>query len=400
MSSDYFCIFAGGGIRGVAYIGALQAFKQYGINITGLAGSSVGAIFASLYAVGFDSEEIKEIAFNTNFELFSDLNFKLGKNFGFCKGDSFLQWFREKIERKYYGDQYEKDVNKPVKFKDLTKDLVIIATNLSNGTCKVHSKIETPDEEIAKAVRASISIPGFFKPVWNNDECLIDGDIVGNFPSWRFENYLLSNTDSRILELRLENIQTPRKISNPVEYFNAILDSTYNVSSELLSRLYGQNDCFDLLRIDVGNVSIIDFNMSARDRETLINKGFDSVKFYFDKSLLEKKKLIFEIYTSLYKMLEIILKEVSANKIHKASVLVGELALFAFENKEVIKKDIFSQIVAMREVFKNNINLMPLLNITTLKNKEEVVKSTKYCLKNIEVELQRLKAYIDKYGND
>lgn len=399
MSTDYFCIFAGGGVRGIAYLGALQAFKQYGINITGLAGSSVGAIFASLHAVGYEYEEIKEIAFNTNYELFKDLNFKLGRNFGICKGDSFLQWFREQIERKFYGEEYDKNSAKPVKFKDLSKDLIIIATNLSNGTCKVHSKFETPDEEIAKAVRASISIPGFFKPVWHEEECLIDGDIVGNFPVWRFENHLLTNTTSRILELRLENIQKPRKISNPIEYFNAILDSTYNVSSELLYKLYGQNDSFDLVRINVGNVSIIDFNMPSQDREELVNKGFESVKNYFDNSLLEKKKQLSNIYVSLDKQLEVVLKEISSNKINKLLVSINESALFAFENKDYIKTDIFNQIIKLRELLKNNLNLMKFLNVITLKNKEIVLKEVQNCKENIEIEILNLNKYIEKYSN-
>jgi len=395
MVSDYFCIFAGGGVRGIAYLGVLQAFEKFEINMTGMAGSSVGAIFASLCALGFNYDEIREVAFNTNYELFSDLNFRLGKNFGICKGDSFLCWFREQIEKKYYGEQFDPKGNKPVKFKDIDKDLVIVATNLSDTSCKIYSRIETPDEEIAQAVRASISIPGFFKPVWNKDECLVDGDVIGNFPSWRFENYLISNTSSRILELRLENLQKPRKISNPIEYFGAILDSAYNVSSDLLCKLYGQNDGFDVIRIDIGNIAIIDFNISSEEREKLIMKGFNSVKSYFEDTLIYKKKVILETYINLQKFQKIFLDEISANKITQGRITFGEMLLFATENKDIISRNIFSQITEIREIFHKSLYHIMFLNICTLKNKSNFIKLLKLSLKGIENEIYSLKSYID-----
>jgi len=395
MSTDYFCIFAGGGVRGIAYLGVLQAFEKFGINITGMAGSSIGAIFASLYAAGFSYDEIKEIAFATNYELVSDLNFGLGKNFGICKGDSFLCWFRERIEKKYYGERFDPKGNEPVKFKDLDKDLVIVATNLSDVSCKIYSKVETPDEEIVQAVRASVSIPGFFKPVWNKDECLIDGDVIGNFPSWRFENYLISNTSSRILELRLENLQKPRKISNPIEYFGAILDSAYNVSSDLLFKLYGQNDGFDVIRIDIGNISIIDFNISAEEREKLVERGFNSVRSYFEGTLICKKKIILETYINLHKFLKIFLDEISSNKVTQGRITLGELLLFATENKNIISKNIFSEITEIKEIFQKNLYSVVLLNISALKNKKEVIKTINYSLKNVENEINSFNSYIE-----
>jgi NTE family protein len=395
MSSDYFCIFAGGGVRGIAYLGVLQAFEKFGINVTGMAGSSVGAIFASLYALGFNYDEIKEIAFNANYQLVSDLNFNLGKDFGICKGDSFLCWFREQVEKKYYGEKFDQNGNNPVRFRDLDKDLVIIATNLSNTTCKIYSRIETPDEEVAHAVRASISIPGFFKPVWNNDECLIDGDIIGNFPSWRFENHLISNTSSRILELRLENLQKPRKVSNPIEYFSTILDSAYNVSSDLLSKLYGQNDNYDIIRIDVGNISIIDFNISSQEREKLIKKGLDSVTEYFENTLVSKKKVILETYINLQRFLKSFFDEISSNKVTQGRITFGEMLLFMTENKDTVSRDIFSQITETREIFQKSLYHIMFLNICTLKNKSNFIKLLKANLKSIEDEISSLKCYID-----
>ena len=57
----YTCLFGGGAIRGVSYIGAVKALEELGIIPDRLAGSSVGSIFAALLAVGYNAEELKDI---------------------------------------------------------------------------------------------------------------------------------------------------------------------------------------------------------------------------------------------------------------------------------------------------------------------------------------------------
>ena len=65
-SIKYNCIFGGGGIRGMCYIGAIRALKELNIEINSIAGSSVGAVFAALLASGYGEEEIKELFFDFN----------------------------------------------------------------------------------------------------------------------------------------------------------------------------------------------------------------------------------------------------------------------------------------------------------------------------------------------
>ena len=62
----YNCIFGGGGVRGMCYVGALKALNELGIELNSIAGSSVGAVFASLLAAGYNDEEIKELFFEEN----------------------------------------------------------------------------------------------------------------------------------------------------------------------------------------------------------------------------------------------------------------------------------------------------------------------------------------------
>ena len=53
---------AGGGLKGIAHIGALQALKELGVKIDYLSGTSSGSIFALMYALGYNKEEMKEKA--------------------------------------------------------------------------------------------------------------------------------------------------------------------------------------------------------------------------------------------------------------------------------------------------------------------------------------------------
>ena len=107
--SEYFIIFGGGGVRGICYSGAYKALMEHNIKPTGFAGSSIGAVFASLVAVGYSPEEIYEMLSNTGFEMFIDINVGFKKELAaFSKGNIFLDWIKEKIEKKFYGDKYEK----------------------------------------------------------------------------------------------------------------------------------------------------------------------------------------------------------------------------------------------------------------------------------------------------
>lgn len=72
----YTCLFGGGAIRGISYVGAVKALEELEINPTTLAGSSVGSIIAALLAVGYDSKELKEIFLKVNFELLEIYNWE------------------------------------------------------------------------------------------------------------------------------------------------------------------------------------------------------------------------------------------------------------------------------------------------------------------------------------
>ena len=206
----YLCIFGGGAIRGFAYLGALEALREMNVEIKAYAGSSVGAVFGAFAALGFTSCELRDVFGEVNFDLFKDIQINLAKNFAISKGEFFLEWIRDSIEKKFYGEKYRKGQNNPVTFKDIDCDLIVVTSNLNGCTPYLFSKYTTPDFEVAQAVKISTALPGLLEPFEYDNKLLIDGDMMKSWPMWRI-NDLLCPEDCRILELSLIHISEPTR---------------------------------------------------------------------------------------------------------------------------------------------------------------------------------------------
>ena len=171
-----------------------------------VAGTSAGAIMASLVAAGYTGTELQEIVLDKqkmDFTKFEDRSFldKFGavgdiaeffKTRGMHSGDYFLGWIRDLLKAKgktTFGDLRDRNATDPKR----SYKLQVIASDLSARSMLVlpgdATKLGTdPDElEIAAAVRMSMSIPVFFKPVTMGGNEIVDGGLLSNFPLWLFD---------------------------------------------------------------------------------------------------------------------------------------------------------------------------------------------------------------------
>ena len=290
----YNCIFGGGGIRGICYIGAVKALQELNIEIDAIAGSSVGAVFSSFYAIGYSPDEIKKIMYEFSLNMFRDININIfSPDISMSKGEIFLDWLREKIERKFYDKNYKKGENKPVTFFDIDKNLQILTVDLNTNTPYIFSKETTPDVEIAFAIRASASLPGLMKPVNFNDAILVDGDLIKSWPAWKVYN-TLNNPDSRILEFRIEGSRINSDLKNPQDYVNSLINTIWYLSTENIFDLYSENDRYDYIIIDTKDIILFDFNLDTEIKNGLIEKGYNETKNYFVNILSKKRQQIKE----------------------------------------------------------------------------------------------------------
>ncbi len=391
----YTCLFGGGAIRGVSYIGAIKAMEELGLEVQTFGGSSVGSIIAGLLAVGYTAEELKEIFIKVNFELFKDISIGIGPLFAISKGEVFLEWVRELIETKFYGEKYKKGANRAVTFKDIEKNLVIITTNLSNFECKEFSRFETPDYEIASAIRISSCMPGLMKPIEYNNTLLVDGDLQKSLPMWKLSNNLVSR-DERILEFRLEGDYDKNNISG-IDYANAVYSCMTAMSTSFITSIYGDNDKYDYIVLNTGDIVIVDFNMNEAKRNELIESGYKQTMDYFTRTLTSKKIKIKKGYEKILSFTQKILKFISAKKIFKAKVELGELFIDLSDLNSIIDENDYNDIKAFKNLFLQNIKYPPLFGAIKLSNETLVKAELTRINNNFKEKVSDLCKYINKY---
>lgn len=393
-SLDYTCIFGGGAIRGMSYVGAVKAMEDLCISSNTIAGSSVGAVFAGLLAVGYSADELKEVFMQVNYELFRDIHFGFGKDFAISKGGIFLDWLRELIEKKYYGDKYKKDGNPPVTFADLDKNLIVITTDLTNFKYKEFSKFETPDFEVAYAIRISSTMPGLMKPVEESGSLLVDGDLQKSWPLWRLSRNLCPD-NQRVLEFRLEG-DYEGKGQNAVNFMNTIYSCVTSLATDFIIETYGYRDKFDYIKINTGSVVVVDFSLSREKRDELMNIGYLQTLDYFNVVLPKKKTEIVKYYRDILKQLTKVKKLIFSNKIKEAKAEIGLM----YMNSSYTRKFIDHQYNVMVDVFKDeflsNISLAALFGIYSLNNSELIKAQISSIELQYEEKVMELESFIFK----
>ena len=373
----YNCIFGGGGIRGICYIGAVKALSELNIELDAIAGSSVGAVFSSFYAIGYTPDEIKQIMYEFNLNMFRDININLfSPDISMSKGEIFLEWIREKIESKFYGENYKKGENKPVTFNDINKNLQILTVDLNTNTSYIFSKETTPDVEIAFAVRASASLPGLMKPVNYNDAILVDGDLIKSWPAWKVYSSL-NNHDSRILEFRIEGSRTSPDIKNPKDYVNSLINTIWYLSTENIFNLYNQNDRYDYIVIDTKEIILFDFNLDITEKDGLVEKGYIETKKYFTSILPHKRENILVCYNNIIKKLNILKNNINENNCEKSLFTIYELLSDMNEETKYIDKYYYELIQELKNSLLSNIK-KGFFNHRKINNSKQLVIKTEF----------------------
>lgn len=257
-------VFEGGGIKGLCYIGALRYLEERGIKIESVAGTSVGAIIASLIAAGYKSHELENIIDSLDYHSIWPQPQKKGirKTFDFVKKRYIyeikpLEVILDKLliakGKKTFGDV--KIGNK--------YHLKVIVTNIKNKDI-----IVVPDDlplyginpdlfSISKAICMSSSIPFVYPPYKVNNYSFVDGGLSDNFPIWLYDKNVIGfrvNKDSKLLGFFQKHFFKNRK------------------------NHYHEN----LVYIDTTDIKTTDFIYGIKIRQTLYNRGYYWTKVFFD----------------------------------------------------------------------------------------------------------------------
>ncbi|MFT6868503.1 MAG: NTE family protein [Cyclobacteriaceae bacterium] len=214
-------VFEGAGMRGLAYAGVIGEFESQGLmeQVEKVGGTSAGALTAMMISIGYNSIEIDDILRHTEFQKFNDgvvgAISRMNKNFGWFHGEAFMLWIESHIE--------SKTGNAEITFSELIESgflpLYITTTCVNKQKLYVLSHETYPNMKVKDAVRASVSIPLYFKAVFINEQgtsypnyedrkdldILVDGGIVGNYPIFLFDSLAVSERNEVV---RFPNYET------------------------------------------------------------------------------------------------------------------------------------------------------------------------------------------------
>lgn len=382
----YTCLFGGGAIRGLAYVGTIRALEELGVEFDIIGGSSVGSIFATLVACGYKSYELENLFMKVNFELFKDIHLGFGKNIALSKGEIFVDWLNELISRKH-----EHIKKRNITFNDIEQNLTIITTNLKNFNTQEFSKNETPDFEIAKAIRVSSSMPGLMPPYKFKGADLVDGDLQKASPMWRLTESL-RNCESRILEFRLEG-ECANESKNPLSFINTIYSCITDVATDFVSEIYGQNDRYDCVRINTGNIFFADFNLDKDSRRKLINSGYEQTMKYFKEFLPAKKEKLLKIYLKASQYLKHAYKGLKSNNVEEVQWWLGDLFILLCENKEVLDPLIYNSILELKNDLMDSVSTVLFFH-TRFKNSKALDLEMKNVINILDNRIADIKLYL------
>lgn len=151
---------SGGGMRGMAHIGVVQALRDFDIQVDIVSGTSIGAIVGAMYAKGYSSDQMLDF-----FRTISIFSFR---NYAFRKpGLLDPERFRGILLELFPDDS----------FKSLEKELYVSVTNLHKGRNRL---IESGS--LVTALICSAAIPGVFAPIQVGNDLYTDGGLTNNYP--------------------------------------------------------------------------------------------------------------------------------------------------------------------------------------------------------------------------
>lgn len=300
-------------------LGALKRLEEEEIKFRKIAGTSAGAIVASLIAAGYTADEIKKEIFDNGFDklLFGN---NLNKFFSICTAAVNVPFRKGFCNTKYFKKHLEKLFKRKnkTKFKDFcsgddisTCNLKMIASDITNNKMIIlpddlkNYGINPMEFKIADAVIMSMSFPLYFMPYvlkyTNNGENMKsyigDGGLCSNFPIWIFDIDIGSEPSCPTFGLNLQEVQKPLKKNSgsflPVYITNMIMTG---FSSYEIRRLSKENKERTINIPIPANVHVTDFNLTKYQIENFYKRGKLQTDIFLKEWNFEEYKKKFRNY--------------------------------------------------------------------------------------------------------
>jgi NTE family protein len=332
---DADAVFEGGGVLGTAFLGAARCCAEIGLRWHALAGTSAGAITATLLAADFTIDQLEQIIGRLDYMQFlrqktsrlifngdpsDDLdhpvlllsNLAMTGELGQYSSEPVKQWLDEIL--KWAGKQTFSDIWDRSRVAN-DRQLKVVVSDISTGEMKVlpddleptrstparpaesagglfpQATVEyrpplTPKQRafnVAEAVRLSMSIPFFFEPGTLDGHRIVDGGITSNFPLWIYDDDTPNKPPAwptfgfRLVD-RSES--RPRTVGGVTDLFSSMLKTMMVARDRRYSSQRHQGRVIDIDLTGL-NVTATSFGLSNELKEQLYIRGYLAAKEFF-----------------------------------------------------------------------------------------------------------------------
>lgn len=191
-------VLSGGGAKGMAHIGVIRVLEENNIPIDYISGTSIGAIVGGLYAAGYSTEDMEELFKSDDFYFWSTGKIQKDYRYYFKVPEEDPAWIKIQLAKKEDKVKLLPPTNiipeeqmdfafmellaatnaaSKYNFDSLMIPFLCVATDVNKSEPKILRK-----GDLGAAIRASMTVPLYFKPIEIDGELLFDGGLVNNFP--------------------------------------------------------------------------------------------------------------------------------------------------------------------------------------------------------------------------
>lgn len=313
-------VLEGGGVKGIGHVGAVSYFQKDGYSFDNVAGSSAGAIVASLLVAGYTPKEMQEIMLDVDYLKFRqedllDYFGNVGKflsivfDFGIYSSSYLERWLNDLLEAKHC------TCFKDVKNEDGTYRLQVTTSDLSEQELLILPQdlakfnIDIDSFPIARAVRMSMSIPIFYEPYKLKDahgkiHYMVDGGLLANYPIFLLDDGIstprIPTFGFRFTSNDEEGKKNKQDCVNIVDYAKLIVSTLLDGNENYhISKSKGDEDrtifISSLISVDgeKKKISTTDFEISKSESQALYNNGWYSAKDFLKTWNFEEWKSVY-----------------------------------------------------------------------------------------------------------
>lgn len=285
-------VLSGGGAKGMAHIGVIRVLEENNIPIDYIAGTSIGAIIGGLYAAGYTPDEMEEMFKSDNFYFWSTGKIQREYRYYFKRPEPTPSWIDLKVAKRKEKVKLLPPAHIiPAEQMDFAFMELTAATNAAcnydfnnlmvpyfcvAADVNKSQPVLLRNGDLGSAMRASMTVPLYFKPIKIDGNLLFDGGILNNFPT------------REMMEIFKPDIIIGHKVANNMRDAEAD-DLLLQVANMVMRPTDFEIDAKDgiLLETKFDDVSLLDFNKI----DAVLESGLETAQSSIDsiKNLIQRR---------------------------------------------------------------------------------------------------------------